>query len=262
MGTTKLIVGTESGILVLERADGSWRKSAGGLDGKFVEKLELTPDGRLFAGLPRDGVYKADGSPGSWRRILEADVRGLAISPHDPSVLFAGTEPASVFRSVDGGETWEELSAVKELPSVPQWTFPAPPHQPHVRTFDFISGEPQTVLAGVEVGGVIRSQDGGETWEEIGEGIYEDVHYILANPKSPDVVYSTTGAGFYRSLDRARTWEFTFEGISNFYTHPVVARPDAPEVVYVAAASGAPPSFSRPSGAEALIFRSRDAGKS
>ena len=258
----KLYLGTDSGIVVLERSNGSWSKTGSALEGKFVEKLELAPDGSLLASLPRDGVYKAENPLGPWRRTLEADVRGLAISPHNPANVFAGTEPASAFRSINGGDTWEELTAVKELPGAPQWTFPVPPHIAHVRTFDFIPGEPQTVFAGIEVGGLIRSGNGGDTWEEHGEGVYEDIHYILTNPTNPDVMYSTTGKGFYRSLDKARTWEFCNKGMANYYTHPVVVRPENPDVVYVGAAAGSPNTFGGPQGAAAQIYRSQDAGRS
>jgi photosystem II stability/assembly factor-like uncharacterized protein len=257
---TKLYIGTESGILALEGGNGSWETTDSGLEDKFIEKLELTESGRLYTGLPRDGVYKSEGALDSWSRTLEADVRGLAVSPHDPSVLFAGTEPAGVFRSLDGGNSWQELTEVKEVPNYSNWSFPAPPFVAHVRTFSFVAGDPQTVFAGVEVGGILRSLDGGDTWEEYGEGIYEDVHYLLGNPGNPDIVYSTTGEGFYRSTDRAKTWKFAFEGIKNDYTHPVVVRPDDPQVVFTAAASDPPPSFSRPTGAEAIIYRSNDAG--
>ena len=192
---TKLYIGTESGILTLEGGNGSWETTDSGLGDKFIEKLELTESGRLYTGLPRDGVYKSEGALDSWSRTLEADVRGLAVSPHDPSVVFAGTEPAGVFRSLDGGDSWEELTEVKKVPSYSNWSFPAPPFVAHVRTFSFVAGEPETVFAGVEVGGVLRSLDGGDTWEEYGEGIYEDVHYLLGNPGNPDIVYSTTGDG-------------------------------------------------------------------
>ena len=258
----KLYLGTDSGLVVLEKANGQWSRAGAALEGKFVQKLELAEGGRLFAGVTGDGVYVADDPLGPWQRTLEADIRGLAVSPHDSDTIFAGTEPAGVFRSRDRGDTWMELTSVKELPSYSKWSFPAPPNIAHVRTFDFAPGEPHTVFAGVEVGGLIRSRDDGDTWEEFGEGIYEDVHYILSHPTDPNVMYSTTGEGFYRSRDGARTWEISQEGMPNDYTHPIILQPGNPDVLFIGSAAGAPPTFGGPKGAAAQIYRSRNGGES
>ena len=166
--TKKLLLGTESGIMVMEKENGAWTQSAEAMGGKWVQKLEIDASGRLYAGVTKDGVYWADSPSGAWTQSLEGDIRGLGVSPHQSGTVFAGTEPAAVFRSRDRGESWVELKAVKDLPSYPTWSFPAPPFISHVRTFDFVADEPDTVFAGVEVGGLIRSGDGGETWESYG----------------------------------------------------------------------------------------------
>ena len=164
--TKKLLLGTESGILVMEKENGAWAQSAESLDGKWVQKLEIDSSGRLYAGVTKDGVYWADSPSGAWTQGLEGDIRGLGVSPHQSGTVFAGTEPAAVFRSRDRGESWVELKAVKDLPSYPTWSFPAPPFISHVRTFDFVADEPDTVFAGVEVGG-LDSEPG--RWRDLGE---------------------------------------------------------------------------------------------
>ena len=258
--TKKLLLGTESGIQVMKKENGAWAQSAESLDGKWVQKLEIDSSGRMYAGVTKDGVYWADSPSGAWTQGLEGDIRGLGVSPHQSGTVFAGTEPAAVFRSRDRGESWVELKAVKELPSYPTWSFPAPPFISHVRTFDFVADEPDTVFAGVEVGGLIRSGDGGETWESYGQGIYEDIHYILSHPRDSKVMYSTTGDGFYRSMDGARNWEHLQDGMDNPYTHPIILDSQDPNLLYIGAAADNPTTFGGPGGALARIYRSRDAG--
>ena len=80
--TKKLLVGTDVGLLVLEKENGAWAKSSESLDGKWVQKLEIDSSGRLYAGITHDGVYWADSASGPWTRALEGDIRGLGISPH------------------------------------------------------------------------------------------------------------------------------------------------------------------------------------
>ena len=98
---------------------------------------------------------------------------------------------------------------------------PYSPEAGCVRGFAF-HGE--RAYAAVEVGGVLRSDDGGETWR-LAEGsdgnpdldgppepfVYPDVHSIDVHPSSPDLVFAPTGGGFYRSIDGGRTWTLLYD---------------------------------------------------
>ena len=96
--------------------------------------------------------------------MWEGDARSCAIGPD--GALIAGVEPAMIYRSDDGGDTWRRLDPIDALPTRAEWTFPPPPHEPHVLSIDFLPEDPAALLAGVEVGGVILSPDRGETWVE------------------------------------------------------------------------------------------------
>ena len=122
--TKKLLLGTESGIQVMEKENGAWAQSTESLDGKWVQKLEIDASGRMYAGVTKDGVYWADSPSGAWTQGLEGDIRGLGVSPHQSGTVFAGTEPAAVFRSRDRGESWVELKACERSALLPDVVIP------------------------------------------------------------------------------------------------------------------------------------------
>ena len=84
----------------------------------------------------------------------------LAVSAADGAV-YAGTEPSRLFRSDDGGESWRELEGLLELPSRPSWSFPPRPWTSHVRWIAPSPHDADLILVGIELGGLMRSSDGG-----------------------------------------------------------------------------------------------------
>jgi photosystem II stability/assembly factor-like uncharacterized protein len=134
---------------------------------------------------------------------------------------FAGTEPANIFVSYDGGESWRACEEVAQLRDKHKWSLPYSPEAGCVRGFAFHGS---LAYAAVEVGGLLRSDDSGETWH-LAEGsdgnpsfegppepfIYPDVHSIEVHPSSPDLVYAPTGGGFYRSNDGGKTWKLFYD---------------------------------------------------
>jgi photosystem II stability/assembly factor-like uncharacterized protein len=166
--------------------------------------------------------------------------------------------PALLYRSDDGGETWTACVSVRRIPGYERWTFPPPPHIPHVRS---IAPDPLVegaVYIGVEEGGVYRSPDGGETWESLNEGLYWDVHAVLPGPDGQRL-YATTGGGFYRSDDGGRRWEQRMAGLDRRYTVGLALAPAQPRRLYVAAAATPPPGWRE--GANAALYASEDAGE-
>ena len=89
----------------------------------------------------------------------------LAVSAADGAV-YAGTEPSRLFRSEDQGESWRELEALLELPSRPTWSFPPRPWTSHVRWIAPSPHDADLLLVGIELGGLMRSDDGGQSWED------------------------------------------------------------------------------------------------
>ncbi len=77
----------------------------------------------------------------------------------DGGVVWAGTEPSALFRSEDGGWHWQELPALRNIPSAPTWSFPPRPWTSHVRWITPDPHEAERIFVGIELGGVMRSLD-------------------------------------------------------------------------------------------------------
>ena len=206
--------------------------------------------GTVIAAVRREGVYRVDGEVAD--PLWEGDARSCAVAPD--GTLYVGSEPAMVFRSTDDGDSWTRLDAIDALPTRDTWTFPPPPHEPHLLSIDFPAGRSEDVLAGVEVGGVIRSEDGGDAWTELNSGVYEDVHSVRPDPSRPSWLFAITGAGFYASEEGGGSWERRMEGMERGYTIGLSVSPDRAGELLVTAGR-------RPPGVEAGVYASSDRGQ-
>jgi photosystem II stability/assembly factor-like uncharacterized protein len=212
----------------------------------------------LYVGTDDRGVLKSGDAGRSWDQlagIAHPRVTALAISPVDGAV-YAGTEPSSLFVSRDGGESWRELEGLKELPSAPTWSFPPRPWTSHVRAIALSHEDPGLILAGIELGGILRSPDGGESWQDQRPGAQPDCHSLATHPDVPGDVYEAAGGGFAQSRDFGDTWEGSDDGLRHRYVWALaVDRADA-ELVHVSAASG--PGRAHGGGSsDATIYRRR-----
>lgn len=240
--------------ILLGTLDGVWRAGDGGcerlgLAGRWVNHLASRGEA-LVAAISGDGLYELAGR--DERRIWEGDARCCAIGPDGST--YVGSEPAMVHRRELGGDAWTRCDAIDALPSRGEWTFPGPSHQPHVLSIDFLPGEEPSVLAGIEVGGVILSDDRGRSWQERNAGVYVDVHSVRPDPSAPGRLLAVTGNGYYASEDRGESWERRMEGLGNGYTTGLAINPERAGEVLVA-------SGDRPPGLNGRIYHSVDAGK-
>ena len=217
--------------------------------------------GRVTLARSNDGGRTwADITPGIART---EDVWAIAAPPDGPGEVFIGTSHARLLHSLDHGRTFRECGGFLKLPGRDRWSFPPPPHVPHVRAIVFDPHDPMTLYVGVEEGGVARSHDRGESFELLNSGLYEDVHCIAVDPQSRKRLYATTGAGFYVSEDRGGHWSKIKRGLCRSYAVPLFVAPGESSRVFTAAAAGPPPFWSTgPAGADAVMFRSVDAGQS
>jgi photosystem II stability/assembly factor-like uncharacterized protein len=176
-------------------------------------------------------------------------------------VLYAGTEPANVFRSGDGGDSWEDSPALRALPETREWWFPRPPHIAHVRHIALRDDDPLDVYCAIEDGWLVRSRDGGRTWTQVTSGVDCDAHTVTFMPDDPSVVYAATGNFGYRSIDGGETFADAYDGLDRGYMAGIVVHPERPNVLLTVAAAHSPPSWRSDPGGDTAVFRSDDQGK-
>ncbi len=251
-----LIAITASGVFQLERSGA--RPEKGPSDVTFTAS-----DGESILAVSRAGVLWQRDAHGGWRQLAERtvpdEIWSFGADARLPGRLYLGVSPALVYRSDDRGETWTACESLKSMPGYETWTFPPPPHIPHVRS---IAIDPERVgglYIGVEEGGVYRSPDGGDTWEGLNDGLYWDVHNVRPAADGEEL-YATTGAGFHRSDDAGQHWGHVTQGIApHRYTMPLLLSQTSGRL-FTAAAAGPPPTWSQ--GVNGALFRSDDAGRS
>ncbi|QRV13889.1 hypothetical protein JMJ58_13115 [Haloterrigena salifodinae] len=220
------------------------------LEGHTIECLAASraaPKG-VFVGTFEDGLYRTRGratepSEREFER-LETDfvseaVTALAVSPRDPNVVYAGTEPSRVYRSTDGGDTWTHLEGLTDLPSADEWAFPPRPHTHHVRWLEVDPFDPDRLYVGIEAGAFVLSPDGGKTWRERPEGSRRDNHTLATHGDREGRVYTAAGDGYAVSDDGGDSWRRPQDGLGHTYCWGLAVDPADPDAVIVSSASGA-----------------------
>ncbi len=254
-----LSAATGDSVARLEQRDGAWLVELA-LEGSGAQCLALAGQA-LYTGCRGRGVWRSDDQGRTWRdlQLPQQDVFSVAVSAADGAV-YAGTEPSMLFRSRDGGATWEELSALRELPSAPTWSFPPRPWTSHVRWIAPSPHDPALLLVGIELGGLMRSTDGGRTWEDHRPGAQPDVHSITWHPSVEGRAYEAGGGGAAWSFDAGATWRPADEGRDRHYTWALAVDPDDPDCWYVSASRGPFDAHSTGRHAQAFVYRWRGDG--
>ena len=152
--------------------------------------------------------------------------------------MYVGSEPAAIFRSLDGGETWEECAGFRAVPESGGWFFHAETRYSHVRDLRMAPHDPDRLYAGIEVGGVVRSHNGAESWQQ-SQGTDPDIHFINLSAAEPQRVYIATASGPYRSDDEGQRWELINDGLQRPYTLHITSAPDEADLVLVSVSSNA-----------------------
>ncbi len=208
----KLLLATSRGLAICDRVAGGWQLSKRELSESYITSV-ITSGNLLLAG-SQDGIFRSEDRGDSWLPANEGlsirHFRWLGIHPDDSLRVFAGTEPAGIFLSRDGGLTWAARPEVERLRDAQRWFLPYSPEAGCVRGFAFLGTR---AYAAVEVGGVLLSADNGETWALSGGelrsrvSVHPDVHSIAVHPESADFIAAPTGGGFYLSKDGGAAWE-------------------------------------------------------
>jgi photosystem II stability/assembly factor-like uncharacterized protein len=175
----------------LGTTSGVLRLHDGALESLGLDGLSVTAlhasGDRVLAGTYGDGLFRSGDGGRTWERIEE----GLTASTFRfVTPELAGTEPARVYRSADGGRSWAELEGVTRIPGHEQWFLPYSPRAGAARNAH-VAGD--RMLVSAEVAGLLRSDDRGDTWVCDPVDGDEDVHHVTARPDDPDLVYVSLG---------------------------------------------------------------------
>ncbi|MCI0394599.1 MAG: hypothetical protein L0332_31040 [Chloroflexi bacterium] len=233
----ELYLATDDGLVIGQRQGDGWREAGRTLAGREVTSV-IAREGVILAGTT-GGVFRSDDGGQTWDEasngLAVRHVRWLAYHPEMSDLEFAGTEPAAIFVSQDGAESWQERSEVARLRDQLRWFLPYSPEAGCVRGFAFHG---RRLYAAVEVGGLLRSDDQGASWR-LAEGsdgvprwgtpaagfIHPDVHSVAVHPSSPELIYAPTGGGFYLSADGGQSWTLRYD----CYCRAVWADPADPD---------------------------------
>ncbi len=259
--STRVYVGTVGQSLWRSRDGGLTfaRASAGAPMEGDVRALLVHPDDPNCLHLGTEtGLFVSRDGADRWERLgssLDRQIWSLARDPRNPDHLLAGTCPAAIYRSEDDGRTWERLNA-----PMPDRCVNGAPLTPRV-TCVLIDPDASTIYAGIEIGGLRRSRDGGRTWDELGEGLSSpDIHGLASvrqrRGTGKRVLLATTNNDVNRSADDGETWaplhvsrEFPWP-----YTRACVVSPHDPHTVWIGAGNGPP-------GNQGALYRTPDAGE-
>ena len=276
-----IFAGTLDGIFKLIPGDREWKIAAKDLSGLEVNCLAVRPDRRqmIYSGVRGGGLYRTDDAGHSWNRIgegiLSEKIRALALDPSNPKVVYVGTEPPSLWRSEDEGKSWKEFPAVKKFADERKWTYPVPVIQPHIRSIAVDPRDSQKLSLAAQVGGILISDDGGDSWRDVTYPIDLDVHCITYDAGRPNVIYAATGGGencpdptpppkgrpLYRSTDGGQSWESISDQFHRTYSVAVRVHPQDSRILYIGVAEEPPPLWlNRATKANGALMRSSDNG--
>lgn len=310
---TTVLIGTTKGAFLL-RSDGErsgWRISGPFCDGAPINHFASDPDtGTLWAGGGGDwngaGVWRSDDDGATWTvtRLTRGQLDDWA--QNDPEfaamigwtdtplpfgdafssvwslhrahgVLYAGTKPAHFLKSTDGGQTWQELTALAEHPSADGWNPGAAGLTLHTIVTD--PGDPAKLWLGISAAGVFASEDGGQSFERrnrlsnAGDCEGHDhpaapsggetghcVHNMMRAPGGGDLLYQQNHHGVWRSRDGGRSWDNITKGLPSTFGFPIRVHPRDADTIWTIPLNG-DGAGRFPPDAACAVWRSRDGGE-
>jgi photosystem II stability/assembly factor-like uncharacterized protein len=268
----KLFAGTSKGLFVV----GESQEVSAVLPERSVRDLGCA--GRRMLAGAETGIFASDDDGRTWEPSgLEGrTVWKILPGPLGRDRVYAGTQPAGVFHSEDGGRSWEEMETFARAPGADRWCVPVTPRQAgRARALVADRADRKRLWVGVEVGGVVSTDDGGATWRLDLPGGNPDIHVMVAHPGRPGVLFASTGygrldgvaemiegnAGVFRSEDNGATWDYAWREVTPRYARPMCIDPRPPYALTVASAPTAFSSHRDEGGAQAMLYRTEDGGE-
>jgi len=288
---TELLVGTKKGLFRLEGdAPGAFEVTARAFAGQSVEYAMRDPrTGRYLASVTSwfygPKIWVTDDPAGEWEQASGVELpeggdasleRLWVIVPGvGDGELYAGGDPGPLFKSTDGGLSWELNRGLWEHPSRGEW-------QPGngglcLHTIVPWPGDPNRLLVAISAVGVWLTEDGGETWRVANDGIVlrympeearadatmnHCVHDVRRSPTRPERLFMQFHDGVYRSDDGGSSWIDigTDTALPSDFGFPIVVDPADPDSAFVIPLIGAEDRTTP--GGSVKVWETRDAGSS
>jgi BNR/Asp-box repeat len=299
MSTVRVLVGTRKGAFVLtsdgtrERWDingplfAGWeiyhlkgspadpnRLYASQSSGWFGQQIQRSDDGgQTWDPVGNAFVYNGDpgthqwydGTPRPWefKRVWH-----LEPSPTDPDSVYAGAEDAALFRSTDGGQTWQELPALRGVKGH-LWQPGAGGMCLHTIVLD--PSQPERIFIAISAAGVFRTDDAGQTWRPMNRGLkspYElpdpeaevghCVHRLVRHPLRPHVLFMQKHWDVMRSDDASESWHEVSGNLPTDFGFPIGVHAHEPDTIYVVPIKSDSEHY--PPEGKLRVYRSRTGG--
>ena len=283
-----LLLGTRKGVFLATSDAG---REAWSLAGPFCEAWPINhvvadaASGAIYAGggnaWTGPAVWKSEDLGANWTRSSaglayqagEEPVKSVWSLAVADDALYAGVEPAGLFRSFDGGASFAHVAGLRAHPTRPNW-------QPGGAGLILHAVVPHPAdrrqcWVAISTGGVFHTADGGESWEPRNRGTRNDyappeqkyaewgqcVHSLALAPGNSDRLYQQNHCGMYRSDDGGRSWQSIETGLPSSFGFPAVTHPRDPDTAYLVPLNGDSAGRFMPDAA-AAVWRTRDGGRS
>lgn len=231
----------------------------GGVSNKFL--YDVSPE----TGKPLTTHQWYDGTPHPWefKRVWH-----LEPSLTDPDVVYAGVEDAALFRSGDGGKSWQEVAGLRGHGTGAQWQPGAGGLCLHTIILD--PTNPKRIVIAISAAGAFRTDDGGMTWKPINRGLHSQyipdpnaeighcVHHIAMSPARPNVLYMQKHWDVLRSDDAGDNWHEISGNLPSDFGFVVDVHAHEPETIYVVPIKSDGEHF--PPDGKLRVYRSRNGG--
>ena len=253
-----LHLATHSGWYRFERRGEDWVQVDRALTYWQMSCIQVDPDDprRVYIGTEHSGMFVSTDGGKDWIRA-NPNVPCLTLSSMLalPGKLLVGTMPAALYSQANGGG-WQELKGVRH--GAVGGVFPPNPDLPaRTRVLVRERENGNRLFAGIEVAGILASDDDGQSWQAVNEGLTDpDIHQILPSKKIPGVVVTACGEGVSRSTDRGSHWEKVTPAGNRTYGNALAE--DDEGNIYLGITQDRPRTWTRAGRANTAIFKSTD----
>jgi len=299
MSSIRVLVGTRKGAFVLT-SDGKrekWDVSGPHFGGWEIYHLKGSPadPNRLYASQSSTWfgqvIHRSDDGGTTWETVgnefIYEGVPGthqwydgtqhpwefkrvwhLEPAQTDPNTVYAGVEDAALFRSADGGQTWQELPGLREVKGH-LWAPGAGGMGLHTIVLD--PGNPERMFIAISAAGAFRSQDGGETWGPINNGLKSPheipdpqaevghcVHRIAMHPSRPSTLFMQKHWDVLRTDDAGDVWREVSGNLPSDFGFVIDVHAHEPETIYVVPIKSDSEHY--PPDGKLRVYRSRTGG--